>query len=89
LVPGARLPRLFSITGQAPPAPRCSDVTGLTAGGPTGPHLPCSIEPPGPCCRVQAGRRLGLLFRHLGGTANQRGRHGIDAKDPLRAPQRR
>ena len=55
--------------------------------GPIGPHLPCPMGPFGPCCRVPAGRTLGLLLRHLGGTANLRGRHGIDTNNtPPRWP---
>ena len=46
-----------------------------TPGGPAGLS--------GPCRQAPAELTLGLLLRHLGGTANQRGRHGIDAKNTL------
>jgi hypothetical protein len=37
------------------------------------PYLPCSMGPSGPCCRVPAGRRLGLLLRHMGGDCESEG----------------
>jgi hypothetical protein len=57
--------------------------------GPSGPHLACWMGPFGPCRQAPAGLTLGLLIRHLGGTANQRGRYGIAAKNTLSAHPRR
>jgi hypothetical protein len=42
--------------------------------GPSGPHLMCAAGPSGPCRPAPAGLTLALLLRHLGGTANQRGK---------------
>ena len=71
-------------------APGCLDVTGfLVMNGPIGPPPPCSMGPSGPSCQVPAGRRLGLLLRHRGGTGTKGGTHGIDAKNTLSALLRR
>ena len=68
---------------QSPSLPRCNRPP--TVNGADRPTPGVQMGPPGPCCQAPAGPRLGLLLRHLGGTANQRGRHGIDAENTLSA----
>ena len=85
--PGRHRPSRPSHLIAGPPWPY---MTGLPAvNGPIGPHLGCSTGPSGPCCQAPAGLTLGLLLRHRGGTANQRGRHGINAKNTFNAHPRR